>query len=529
MSSTTPVGRQLLHINSSTSKNDIFVAMTELMDRIKKLTELNIKKVKNTCTKCVGTTISGICANCSSNTTNDFYTLPSFNDLRQTHRLLVCKSYRPFVSISSQYSKIGSSGTPTFGGSATFNLPLSGADFLSDCVVRVTISEFQAINVLDKVRYAEFVGHKLFQNVSFEHNKQIIDQYTTERYNLHWQMDVEPGKEEAYLRNIGQEVPTTAYFVPEPSIDEYREYIRIGYGPQTYKFKQQQLDLWIPLLFWFNKTEDALANYLLAPSSTQIIIQLSKFSDLMSFAPYSRTNAGHTTPTITNCELYMNGLYVSEIFMRIYRSRFQLKLIRINKTSRIAVSQSSHQIPLPAINMPVEAIFAGFKPDNTQYPSQDWHKNCYLVEHQINRPIVTSEIEINHNVCNYYTEVHPLANVFLETGTFQLFPTAPPSFYNSYISTARGPFNKAPKDIGWLQFIFSTDKETKELTGYLDASNTSTIYLTYTSDLDPTHGNLPYIRPSSTWHVDVIARCINFIKPTLQPDGTATLKLLYMT
>lgn len=131
------------------------------------------------------------------------------------------------------------------------------------------------------VRYAEFPGERLFRRVKFEVNGNPLDEYTAEAALYHQKFKVSPGKLTGWKRLVGQEVPVEAYSdlisiagtstwpaaildledvngdavtgAPVTAGDTSRQFSQIVNGPQTPKLVQPALDLWIPLLFWFNK------------------------------------------------------------------------------------------------------------------------------------------------------------------------------------------------------------------------------------------------------------------------------------
>jgi hypothetical protein len=403
----------------------------------------------------------------------------------------------------------------------------AGADFISDSVVHMKFEGFKANNIEDRVRYAEWFGHRLFKKTSFMHFQQERDSYTTELYNLHYQINVPVGKSNAYKRNVGQEVPNQAYFAPDPTVNEYRQYLKIGTGPQTYKQVQPVLEIWMPILFWYKEIADAMPNYMLPMGSTEIQIQLEDINKLVSFADYSSSGQGYTNPKITLCEMYVNNLYVDPLIMKIYRERFQFKLIRVYKTMSIPVTTASNEIPLPLLNQITESIYVGFKPDAQAAHSQKWHRNTFLVENTIRLPIVTAINTVVSNSCIYYTESNPIRDITIVGDTFKLFPATSPTFFNSHIGSERAITEKAPVDIGWMQFLFSTDKTSKEITGYLNAGNVKKLTLVYNSESDPNNGNLSYIGKDTPYHVDIIAICINVLQATVDANGTAHFSLRY--
>ena len=267
---------------------------------------------------------------------------PTLIDIERTHILFVNAHFKPFAAIGFEYNKCRTNaGVPQFGSSVQFSIPQFG-DFFNDMVVHATLAATQAsvgvvppfpasvtltdvslanplfqssglVNALtgvytkytqeyvtangevvavgspaqNYVRYAEFVGERIFKQVSFEVNGNPLDQYTSEAMFFHRKFRLAPNKEVGWKRLVGQEVPVEAYsdlqsFAPAGAIAgagpwtganlnlldfngqpvagapvspavSGRKLVSVVSGYQTPMAQQPILDLWIPLIFWFNK------------------------------------------------------------------------------------------------------------------------------------------------------------------------------------------------------------------------------------------------------------------------------------
>lgn len=108
-----------------------------------------------------------------------------------------------------------------------------------------------------------------------------MDEYTAEAMMYHQKFRVGPHKMTGWKRLVGQEVPVEAYSdliaissashfpsivaglkdvdnvaasgAPVSSSVTARKVMQVVSGPQTPKRTQPALDMWIPLIFWFNK------------------------------------------------------------------------------------------------------------------------------------------------------------------------------------------------------------------------------------------------------------------------------------
>lgn len=127
-------------------------------------------------------------------------------------------------------------------------------------------------------RYCEYPGQRLLQKVNFDVNGNPLDEYTSEAAMFHQKFNVAPGKQTGWKRLVGQEVPIEATSdlcsingtspfgsnhtgltlvgngnSPANATENVRELTHVLNGPQTPKATQPELDLWIPLLFWYCK------------------------------------------------------------------------------------------------------------------------------------------------------------------------------------------------------------------------------------------------------------------------------------
>jgi hypothetical protein len=258
---------------------------------------------------------------------------PSLVDIERTHILFVNSHFKPFAAIAYEYGKVSSqSGSAVFNGDVQFSIPQLG-DFFNDMVVNAKLSAVSAtswvagsipaypaaigstiispqqsatddtVNGIYKrytyqyvtadgtpvdrstfvgknhVRYCEYPGQRLLQNVRFDVNGNPLDEYNFEVTNMHQKFKVCPGKLTGWKRLVGQEVPVEAYsdlstmagaslfpadhtglvlaggttpapVAPRNATLSSRRLEHVVYGPQTPKETQPALDMWIPLLFW---------------------------------------------------------------------------------------------------------------------------------------------------------------------------------------------------------------------------------------------------------------------------------------
>lgn len=311
--------------------------------------------------------------------------LPIVNDINKTHVMFVNNTYKPFVATGFEYNKISASGIVSFGSKIDFVLPVFG-DYINDIVVHVRLTGLQAISLLDRVRYVSLLGHRLFNNIDFSINNNKLDSYTTDDYNTYYQFHVPPNKQIGWLRNMGQEIPNESYLTPNPTTDMYRQLSFICDGNQTFKQVHNVVELWIPLLFWFNDVRNSLPNISIPYGQTKVTLTLSDINDICT----SLNGGGgglFKPPVIETMELYMNNIFMNVEVTNIIMKRFGFSLIRVHGKHSEIVSVNQGSILLNQLKWPTENLYTCFQPISNLSLSQYWHNVSVLTQKSIKVPV----------------------------------------------------------------------------------------------------------------------------------------------
>ena len=444
--------------------------------------------------------------------------MPLLRDIERTHILFITSSYKPFVAMTHEYSKT----MPKFGRAAlgekfVFALPIIG-EFVNDAVVHIKLDHFSSVNAVDKVRFVEFIGHRLIKRATFRIKEHIFDEYTADDYNAFYQFKIKQHKEIGYLRNIGQEIPKLGYLSADPTVDEVREYRWFGDGTQTFKQRQSMLELWIPLLFWFKDIQCSLPNFILPTEQTKIEIEFEKEHNLIAFSDYGGGGA-YNVPVVTECQLYLNHLFLLPSVMRIFTSRYSLQLIRIHREHRELLKHSSGNVHLSSLKWPVECLYIQFRPVVNKSKSQQWYRGTEITETQVKEAVVLGSTTIQVNSAVFMTEHDCITSMGLKAFSNIIYPELPPSFYNSYIPMRYGTHTKTPKNLGWYMMNFNFDPGNQQPSGHFNISRSRELYLQYTSATDALNRDI--IREDNPVELIVLSECINFI---LFTGGNAILR-----
>ena len=440
-------------ISNSGSQDKILLATEYLKERIKTIEAINLKN-----------------RNYNKSIDPDNSWLPDINMINKTHAIFVNGSFKPCVASAFEYNMVQASNVK-FGNTVSFTLPRFG-DFINDCVVHIQLTGLRAVNSNDRVRYASFLGHKLFTKVEFKVKQVVLDEYGSDVYNAYYQFHVPQNKRIGWMRNMGQEIPHQAFLTADPTTDLHREYRMFGDGNQTFKQSHDKVDLWIPILFWFKDIQNSLPNGFIPFGQTNIDVTLAKISEIVGYADYGGGGV-FKTPNISKCELYMNNIFMNSDIYKIFLNKFGFSLIRVHVKHTKPLITSSGQILLNELKWPTESLYISFRPQYNLTLSQYWNKNSSLIASDVKVPVVAKNILLVTNV---------ISTGISTNNTVQLTYVSGPAlsnvnnYYINYDLVISG-------GTGYVSDILQTNKYI--VTGYNGANNTFTISNNWNDGLRP--------------------------------------------
>jgi Large eukaryotic DNA virus major capsid protein len=309
------------------------------------------------------------------------------------------------------------------------------------------------------VRYCEYPGERLFKKVKFEVNGNPLDDYTVEAAAFYEKFRVNPNKRAGWNRLVGQENPIEAYsdlctisgtsvwgsdivgltvnsavvpVTPVNAVENTRKLATIVNGAQTPKATQPALDMWIPLLFWFNRDVRLSIPSVSIPFGQRFIdIDLELQNKIVFVAPgnlylqlavevwtnadgtstgaaitnYRRfvtrqpvvlsTSTVNTSQTINTMDLYINNIFVNPEIHDIYIKRIGFTLIRVYRFNTSRHNVATVEQLLSNLKWPIEYMYCGLRPVfNITSPVysglsvtsgnvnewRDWHRMTRLVD-----------------------------------------------------------------------------------------------------------------------------------------------------
>lgn len=436
-------------------------------------------------------------------------------EMKKTHNIFIDNTYKPCAALASTYLKATEKeGDARFGETTTFKINHNGI-WVSDMVLHVRLTGLAARSAPDKVKYADWLGHRLMRNVEFKINELTLVNYGSEELNNHFLFHVPSNKRTGWLRGMGQEQTSTGYLSPDPVNNEFREYKRYGHGAQTPKSVHEDIDLFIPLIFWFNtRPELAFPNGTVPYGSVKIAVTFAAVSELVECIDYGAGGA-YVSPTISVCELYINHITTTPDIAGPVLEANRTTLIRQTKRFETIVNAPDGQIHLKDLKYPVEHLVVGFRPVENYLDVNTWYRNVKLTSILIPTPVIVSnpsyalqlatdpgaqQLVSAINMAQYYEESDVISTLSLTVSGVDLFPVNNVNIYTNYTSFVSPGIN-TPDERGYAMFNFSM-RNTNDPSGHLNASKNREIYLNYTS---------PVIDNSNRARLTVIAQTINFL------------------
>lgn len=339
---------------------------------------------------------------------------PTLYDIERTHILFTNAHFKPFAAIGYEYNKVtNSAGSTTLASTITFSIPQFG-DFFNDMVVHAILTQ-PSVSMLDSsdqriessdqnlFRWCAYPGERLLKKVKFEVNGNPLDEYTSDSTNFHREFLVQPNKELAWDRCVGQEEPEPG-FLDQPNWTDsgvaadaiaYRTAVTTTSGNQTPTgVKSGDLELFIPLLFWCNRDPRLAVPSVAIPYGQRFItVELASAAELVGEVGRGKNHdrwehaniisgGSLNTATLTKIELYINNIFVNPEVHNIFIKRIGFTLIRVHRQQTHDSSGGDETVLLQNLKWPIEALFVGMRvkkyhngtPDQTREHLDKWHK-----------------------------------------------------------------------------------------------------------------------------------------------------------
>lgn len=354
---------------------------------------------------------------------DDARNLPSLLDIEKTHILFTNAHFKPYAAIGFEYNKVNpNSGSAQFGDRVQFSIPQFG-DFFHDIAVHVILQQPTLTSTASApanapaMRWCSWPGERLLKKVTQDVNGNPLDDYTCHATVFHREYKVAPHKLAGWRRCVGQEEGEQAFLrqnnmcSTEVGPEDYRVGTQVFSGNQTPSGqKVGQLEMFIPLNFWYNKDVRLAVPSVAIPYGQRFIyLEFAAANELVGLVPrgngtWSSPNGSLSTPTISKVELYINNIFMNPEVHKIYIKRVGFSLIRVHREQRFTLNKSSDDLLLQNMKWPIEYLFVGCKMQDYFMPSSAalmarnldcWDKFSYYQEKQYMDSSSTRTIEVN--------------------------------------------------------------------------------------------------------------------------------------
>lgn len=443
----------------------------------------------------------------------------TYDDVRNTHAFFINTTFKPMVSVAYGYSSVSTNPLPIFGSSVRLKVPIYG-DFISDQAIHIRLSELKADHPNNKVRWYDFIGHRMIKEVRLVMNGVILDRYGTEEMEMYYRFHVSKDQRIGWMRCVGQETPKEGTFLQDPEKQNFREKKMIYDGLQTPKQSHDEADLYIPLLFWYNLDPAfAISNWNITYDKFFVEIDFMPYDRCTAIIDYADDGGKYKQPSILACDLISNHVYTTPEVAELFRHRSQFSIIRIHKRVERLLNQPYAMVNISDIKHAVENLYVRFRPveyERDENASELWRYNDRAIYREIKYASIISTAGTTTLAYTpaYYYETEPVVDsLAIESNGSTIYDHNPGVFYNSYIPLRFGGERiMTPTDDGAYLLTFSINPGESQPSGYLNFSKTPNQYLMYRSS---------YIDSDHEATVSLSATCINFLYTS---PGTMSLR-----
>lgn len=405
---------------------------------------------------------------------------PTLVDIERTHVLFMNHHFKPFVAIGYEYQSIAPQGRQAgFGEQVVYSIPQFG-DFFADMVLHIKLEGLASDNIFNRARYCDFLGHRLLQLVQFEVNGNVLDFYDYDLYNIHYNFFISQTRKELnWYRCVGQEWPKTAYVTGAPGIQNWRQGVAIYDGPQTVKDEHPLVELWMPLMFWFNRDSRLMIPSVSIPYGQRFIRVNFAEADLICQGVVLQD---FTRPRITLANLHINNVFVNPEIHDIFIKRIGFQLIRVHRYQRVALTTGVNDaILLNNLKWPTETIYIGAKPDVNFDRMDAWWKFHFSFLTAVQIPAVDQFFTVQPTAANMEVKVPSIDAFRIYTHSINLYSMTPSEFFNAYVPYNYGKNIGSPIDIGLFMVTFNLYPGAYQPSGHINLSNIREFYFGYTS------------------------------------------------
>jgi hypothetical protein len=329
---------------------------------------------------------------------------PTAADIEKTHNIFLRAIFKPQAIFAFEYFKIVSesgnnislSNNINSSNKVKFNFKANSGNFLHDMVIRVVIeSTAESLNTApvgtQRFKYCDYPGIRLFKNVALTIDETPVDDYTSEDMLFYMRHKLMTHKRPGWNRMVGQEEPRIGSTYVGGTAGEYAIQERFLTGTQTYKALQPRLELWIPLIFWFNlDVTQSFRNTLIPTEQKYITVDLATVNEMIRTGDRGGADVAQAIQRlrILTMDLYTRNIYVSPEVNDVFMLHKDIILMRLHRRHIQTLTDPFGEILLSQLKYPIEYMHFGFRPDSNLLDFFAWNKFSIVTNEQFPRPVV---------------------------------------------------------------------------------------------------------------------------------------------
>jgi hypothetical protein len=337
-------------------------------------------------------------------------------------------------------------------------------------VVHVRVRPLAGTPAAPLLRYCAFPGARIFRRVAFHAAQTLIDEYGPDEVVAHGKFFVGEEGRAGWGRCLGQQDRREAAGVAGGRSLA----VVYGDGAQTPKAAQPELELLVPLQFWFCRdAAGALFNSEAPASQRTVTLELAPLEELLQAYRPAPGDPGQLervplpfARAPIEVSLYANGLYVNPEIHDLCAKRSAFSLARVHRRQTSPLPSAEGSVLLDRLKFPTEYFLAGVRaralagdPDNwwlmgaapARAPGQALRFPVFEWDPALGAPLLAAREGADRSAL----EPGAAALGFTAHGV-ELFPELPAAFYGSYLPLRYGGASgvKAPSDPGALLVPF---------------------------------------------------------------------------
>lgn len=433
----------------------------------------------------------------------------TYDDVRDTHAFFINTTFKPLVSIAYGYSTSSTTPLPLFGSSTRIKVPIYG-DFITDQALHIRLSSLESIHKDNRVRWFDFIGHRMIKEVRLIMDGVVLDRYGTEEMEMYYRFHVSKDQKIGWMRCVGQETPRIGTFLQDPEKQMVREQKVIFDGLQTPKRVHDETDLYIPLLFWYNLDPAfAISNWNISFDKFFVEIEFADYTECVASIDYAGDGGKYVPPKIVACDLITNHVYTTPEVAELFKHRTQFSIIRVHKRVERILIKPFDMVNISDIKHAVESLYVRFRPtinELNENRAELWRLNDVATYKEIKYASIINTAgttSLAYTPVYYYETTPAVDTISIASNGSTIYDANPGVFYNSYIPLRFGGERiMTPADEGAYLMTFSIYPGEAQPSGYLNFSQSREQYIGYTSS---------YISSDHPVTIAVCATCINFL------------------